>query len=79
MDDFLNTPAGTSLAWVLLAGLLTACVILFFHWDQDRRERTLRMEAIEATRPAASHRPTNSPVPLLPGEPAPVDPFKIKE
>jgi hypothetical protein len=70
-DDYINSPAGTSLSWILLAVLLAACVALFFHWDHERRERSRVLEAIESQRPAIPQRPSTSSVPLLPGEPAP--------
>ena len=76
-DDFINTAVGTALAWGLVAVLLSACVVLFFQWDAERRVRSVRMEAIESQRPAASHRPST--VPLLPGEPQPVDPMLLQE
>lgn len=69
-NDFLNTPTGIAVAWVIVATLLTVCVFLFIHWDGERKARENHNRGIESQRPPASR----STVPLLPGEPAPADP-----
>jgi hypothetical protein len=78
-NEFLNSPLGMALSWLIVAILVAACAVLFIQWDKERAQRSLRMEAIESQRPPASRPVKHSSIPLLPGEPAPVDPLELPE
>ncbi|MDE0826125.1 MAG: hypothetical protein OSA48_04875 [Akkermansiaceae bacterium] len=78
-NEFLNSPLGMALSWLIVALLVAACAVLFIQWDKERAQRSLRMETIESERPTTSRPVKHSSVPLLPDEPAPLDPLKLPE
>jgi hypothetical protein len=65
-NEFLNSPLGMALSWLIVALLVAACAVLFIQWDKERAQRSLRMETIESERPPPAAPSNTLPSPSSP-------------